>query len=159
MSDTTGFSGTTIIVLRRKRRTSLIRKTGWLLFKLAMLGWSIAIMIVPPTAVFGLYDTIFHYAWTSLSALGAVLGAVGIILSMNPDLYFVRKYAVPVELAGLSSMAIGPFVYFLTQLNLMLSDLPDSFQQRFALTWFSLSMLMVVAARLLMVAPRLHREK
>lgn len=148
-----------VLVLRQRRKTALIRRVSWLLYKLMFLGWAISIMLVPPIPVIEIQTATFHYIWTSLVALGSIVSSVGICVSMTLNPHLIRRVAVPLELSGLTLMIIGPGIYFLTQLNLLLSDLPDSFQTRFALNWFVLIVFTSVVARICMVAPRFHREK
>lgn len=145
-----------VLVLRRRKLTSIIRRVAWLNVKLGFIGWGFAMMFIPPTPVLQVQG-VFQYIWTGLVVLGATLGAVGICVSMTLDANLMRRVAVPLELTGLSLMFIGPVVYFITQLGLLTSDLPTSFQARFALVWYAYIVVAYTIARFAMVVPRFHR--
>ena len=142
-----------VLVLRRRKLTSIIRRIAWLNVKLGFIGWGFAMMFIPPTSVLQVQG-VFQYVWTGLVVLGATLGAVGICVSMTLDANLMRRVAVPLELTGLSLMFIGPVVYLITQLGLLTSDLPTSFQARFALVWYAYIVVAYTIARFAMVVPR-----
>lgn len=146
-----------VLVLRRRRTTSIIRRIAWLNVKLGFIGWGLAMMLVPPTPIIELQGRTFQYVWTGLVILGAALGAVGICVSMMLNAGLIRRVAVPLELTGLTLMFVGPLVYFITQAGLLTSDLPESFQSRFALVWYAYIVMAYTVARFCMVAPRFHR--
>lgn len=146
-----------VLVLRKRKLTSIIRRIAWLNVKLGFIGWGFAMMFIPPTTILEVHGQIFQYIWTGLVVLGATLGAIGICVSMTLDANLMRRVAVPLELTGLSLMFIGPVVYLITQLGLLTSDLPTSFQARFALVWYAYIVVAYTIARFAMVVPRFHR--
>lgn len=146
-----------VLVLRKRKLTSIIRRIAWLNVKLGFIGWGLAMMFVPPTPVLAVQGHVFQYIWTGLVVLGATLGAIGICVSMTLDAKLIRRVAVALELTGLSLMFIGPVVYLITQIGLLTSDLPTSFQTHFALVWYAYIVVAYTIARFTMVVPRFHR--
>ena len=150
-------------VVRRRRLTSIIRKTAWLHWKATLLLWGLAMMFYPPTKVQAVLQNdvlgqTIHYTWTGMAVIGAAVSIVGISISYSPNPVVIRKRAVPTELTGLFIMFVGPLLYFTTQFGLLIGDLSDSFRDRFALTIYAWAMVAVVLARFCMVFPRFHKE-
>jgi hypothetical protein len=152
----------TIIVLNRRRTTSVIRRVAWINFKFSLMVWGIAMLFYPPLkvqeALQGNAYGWIHYAWTGMCIVGAFISIVGISMSFTHDVNKLRRRAIPIELAGLCLMIMGPVIYFTTQLSLLLGGLPESFRDRLALTIFALAMVNAVIARLCQVIPRFHKE-
>ncbi|AVR56901.1 membrane protein [Microbacterium phage Triscuit] len=144
-------------VVHRSRITSIIRRIGWLNFKLALGGWAFVMMVLPPIPVVGATGFLLHALWTGSALAGAIISAVGIIMSFwrSPRVY---KASVAVELGGLSLLFIGPAIYLFTQLGLTWSDPPESIQSRLALVFFAWAMVCAVLARIVTVVPRFHKE-
>uniref|UniRef100_A0AAU6R666 Membrane protein n=1 Tax=Micrococcus phage Kurnik TaxID=3092208 RepID=A0AAU6R666_9CAUD len=146
-----------LLIRKRRRVTSIVRRVGWLNFKLSLAAWALVLMFIPPAPVVGAVGYTIHLIWTGMALVGALTSAVGITISFWPQ--HAMKVGVPIELTGLALMIVGPLIYFTTQLNLAFSDLPDSFQSRIALVFYAWAMVCAVIARLCAVIPRFHREK
>ena len=146
-----------VLVLRKRRTTSIIRRLAWLNVKAGFIGWGLTMMFLPPTPILELQGHIFQYVWTGLTVIGAILGFIGICISMSLNPSLIRRIAVPLELSGLALMVIGPVVYFITQWGLLFSNFPSSYEQRIALVWYAYIVIAYTVARFCMVAPRFHR--
>lgn len=146
-----------VLVLRRHKATSIVRRAAWLNVKLGFIAWGFVMMFRPPTPILEIQGQVFQYIWTGLVVIGATMGAVGICISMTLNPSLIRRVSVPLELSGLGLMAIGPVVYFISQLGLLTSDVPYSVDQRLALVLYAYIVIAYTIARFCMVAPRFHR--
>ena len=143
-----------IEVIQRRRYAVLMEKLGWLHFKLALAGWALAMMLIPPVPVIAAIGTALHLVWTITTLVGAVISSTGLILSFRPKYY---KVSLTVELGGLYILLVGPMIYLGTQITLLVDGLPHSFTPRLALTVFAYAMVAAVGARLFTVVPKLHK--
>lgn len=142
-------------VIKRHKVGAIIRRVAWLNFKLALATWSVVFILVPPTAT---QNALGSIAWLIVCFLGAVISAVGLTMGFWAKL---RNISILVELAGICMMVVGPVVYFITQIVIMVGppmNGVDPFQQRFALTIYAYAMIAAVLARLAEVIPRFRRS-
>lgn len=136
-------------VRRRHHLTQIIRRVAWLHFKLSLGTWAVAFMLVPPTAT---QSAVGNILWLAICLTGAIVSSVGLILGFWARW---RRLSVIIELAGLFLMIVGPFVYWTTQVSIIVEKVtPDAFQQRFALAIFAWAMIAAVLARIATVFPR-----
>jgi hypothetical protein len=140
---------------RRRKRSSIYRRLGWLNFKFAIGFWAIAQFFVPPVSV-AIALGPYHYLWSILTLIGASVSATGLIMTFWPTR---RKLATVLELVGLVFMIFGTFLYFAIQgLLLLQGPLSETLNQRGGLTIYAWAMVCAIVARLLAVIPRFHKE-
>lgn len=131
-----------------------LRNWAWVHFKLSLgVVWALTMAIWPPAGVVRTLEQPLISVWMILTIVGVLTSLVGYVMTQTGGKAGV--VGVSVELSGLSFFAVGPLIYFFTQLALALTGAWD---ERIALAAFSYAMCSVLAYRFVVVILRFRRE-
>lgn len=139
------------------------RHWGWLHFKLALFYWANVMYRWTPNAVADSLREPLLLIWTLLTCIGAVVSIVGLVMSAQPANNRFHVIGVSIELSGLCLFIIGPFVYWTTQLSILLTrsdgapNMVTEMHTRYAICCFAYAMMAAIVARILVVLPRFRQ--
>jgi len=108
-------------------------------FKVAVAAWMTVLGLYTPALASALLGAVVLFI-VGGTIFGALVAIFGVGMSSCPGVIGRRGYGV--ELAGLVSMAIGPFLYFITQI-VIASNTPNGWYERGA---FIAALWVIVAA-------------
>lgn len=134
-----------------------LRHWAWIHAFLALgLGWGHSIVLFPPSAFDDVVDQSLIFRMGILSALGAIVSVIGLMLTRSLHPRRVHK-GLWIELVGVALLAGGPLQYLGLQIGFLVDDISESggFDQRYALSWFAYSMVAFVAIRFFIIIPEL----
>lgn len=133
-----------------------IRHWAWIHFKVALALWAVEYLIFAPTVTTAALGSL---RWVVFGAtiVGAVISAGGLIISTQPG-EWARKRGVQIELGGLIVLAIGPLVFWTTQLSFVIQRNVPEWTARIPFQGLAYVVLAAAIARGVTVVPRYRRE-
>ena len=130
------------------------RHLAWLHFKVAGILWAVLYGLYTPVATVNALAWPIRLSWLTVCIAGAVVGIVGLVMGAQPG-ERARKRGPQVELIGLIALAIGPGIYFTTQLGLVVQEGSPT---RIGAAFLGYFVVAGVLARAAAVIPRFRRE-
>lgn len=127
---------------------------AWVVFKLVLgLGWTHAMLFVTPPNLLNQINPSFVPPWAIGTAIGAVVSIAGMFIALTRNRR-VSFTGLLIEFVGLVALLGGPVQYFSINVGVLF----NSFESRYALSWFSLAVVCACAVRLIQVATDIVRK-
>jgi hypothetical protein len=146
-----------VLWLRRKLPSSFAGMTGmhwmWLHAKVALAAWSILFVIFTPVVVAQTLTNTIAYVVAGFTLVGTIVAGYGLVRSTSPK---TQLDGLAVERIGLVFMGLGPLVYLVAQITIIIAD---GNTQRIALAAFIYVVLAFIAVRLSIVSQKLARAE
>lgn len=133
---------------------------SWIHFKVSIVVWAIFYWMFTPAATIVALDATIRITWLTCAIAGAMISVAGMLMSLRES-EWMKKRGVQTEVSGLSLMAVGPLVYFTTQLSLALGPVTDLIPRptdRLGTAWLGYVVLAAILGRLAVVIPRYRKE-
>lgn len=126
---------------------------AWLHFKAALAVWALAYAVWTPAATTTILSIFVIGLWILFTVAGSVISMTGLIFGEQTSAHS-RVRGAQFELSGIGLMFVGPFIYFTTQLSIVIGTPSDD---RIGLVFFSWAMVAAVSARFIAVRKKYRR--